>query len=74
MANAPRNPTGQAYPNLHDLDFPNTLQPAAQGKPQGIPITNMGNTQFPQFNKNKTGVVPTTKIIIKNLIRGNTTG
>lgn len=68
----PINPTDHAYPQIHHVIFENVISPNAAGRPTPIPVSNMGETRIPDFNKVRAGQLPSASLIIRNLLRGNT--
>jgi hypothetical protein len=63
--------TRSAYQPVDNVIFPNVVSPNAQGRATPIPVTNMGNTSLPSFNKIAAGKLPSASVIIRSLIRGN---
>lgn len=60
-----------AYQPVDNVHFPNVVSPNAMGRATPIPVTNMGNTSLPTFNKVAAGKLPSASFIIRSLIRGN---
>jgi len=70
--NHPINLTSIPYPTYNDVVFPNTVSPNARGRATPIPLTTYGNTTIPQFNKAAANAIPSAVMVIRGLIRGNT--
>lgn len=60
-----------AYPSYDDVVFPNTVSPNAAGHATPIPRNTFGNVSLPIFDKQAASKLPSAAIVIRNLIRGN---
>jgi len=70
--NHPVNLTNIPYPTYNDVVFPNTVSQNARGRPTPIPLTTFGNVTIPAFNKMAANKLPSAVMVIRGLIRGNT--
>jgi len=71
MAN-PINRTNNAYPTYAGVGFINVTSPNAMVRPTPITVTTYRNITIPEFNKKAANSLPSAVMVIRGLIRGNT--